>query len=312
MSGVALDEVAVHLPPQRVPIASIADRLGIDRIQVKLMQRVHGLSEVRLDTGGSLLDLLSAAVSRLDALRGREHLVRYVIHARGMPVAVPYPDNPLHELCRRLGLGHAVAFTVSQQACASGLLAIDLAGRLLAGCDDPEALALVLAGEKTFTWDAQVIPRTAVFGEGASACLVRRGGERDRLLSYVARIHGEFTDRISVRPERAAAFQRIYPDLLAEVLLAAVAQAGRELTDLRVILPHNVNVVSWKRLCQLIDLPVDRVLLDNVPVTGHSFCADAFINYHTAMERGMLRPGDAYLMVAVGHGATFSAMVFEH
>jgi 3-oxoacyl-[acyl-carrier-protein] synthase-3 len=307
----ALEAVAVYLPERRVPIAALADRLGLDRIQLKLFQRVHGLSEVPTASGG-LTDLLAAAVDRLDALRGQEHRVRFVLHGRSMPVAVPYGENPLHDLCRRLGLRHALAFTVTQQACASGLLALDVAGRLLARCGDPDALALVLTGEKTFTWDAQVIPRTTVFGEGAAACLVRRDGERDRLLSYVTRIHGEFSDRIAVSPERAAAFQRVYPDLLAEVVTAAVARAGLTLDDISLVLPHNVNVVSWKRLGQMIGLPAGRVLLDNVPVTGHSFCADAFINYQTAAAAGRLRRGDRYLMAAVGSGATFSAMVFQH
>ena len=66
------------------------------------------------------------------------------------------------------------------------------------------------------------------------------------------------------------------------------------------------------RLCKQIGYPVERVLLDNVPVTGHCFCADSFINYQTARERDRLAPGDLYLMAAVGLGATFAAMVFEH
>jgi len=77
-------------------------------------------------------------------------------------------------------------------------------------------------------------------------------------------------------------------------------------------LPHNVNTVSWIRLSRALGLPVDRVLLDNVPISGHGFCADAFINYVTAVNLGRLRPGDRYLIAAVGSGATFSAMVVEH
>jgi 3-oxoacyl-[acyl-carrier-protein] synthase-3 len=98
------------------------------------------------------------------------------------------------------------------------------------------------------------------------------------------------------------------------VLLAAVAQAGLRLDDISLILPHNVNKVSWRQVCRTINFPIQRVLLDNVPVLGHSFCADAFINYQTAAQRGLLRPGDRYLVAAAGAGlgATFSAMVFEH
>ena len=80
------------------------------------------------------------------------------------------------------------------------------------------------------------------------------------------------------------------------------------------MLPHNVNLVTWQRMCMLLKFPRERVLLDNIPDTGHVFCADLFVNYQTACERGLLRPGDRYLAAAVGAGggATFAAMVFEH
>jgi 3-oxoacyl-[acyl-carrier-protein] synthase III len=84
------------------------------------------------------------------------------------------------------------------------------------------------------------------------------------------------------------------------------------LADISLILPHNVNALSWQRLGRRIGFPADRVLLSNVPVTGHAFCADAFINYTTAADRGLLRPGSRYLLAAAGLGATFSAMVVEH
>ena len=55
-----------------------------------------------------------------------------------------------------------------------------------------------------------------------------------------------------------------------------------------------------------------RVRLDDVPVTGHCFGADSFIGYAAARAEGRLRAGDPFLMVAVGLGATFSAMVLRY
>jgi 3-oxoacyl-[acyl-carrier-protein] synthase-3 len=308
----ALDAVAAYLPSVRVPIEDLADRLDLNERQVKVFRRFHGLSEVCRDPDGTLLDLLYGAVTGLAELRGQEHRVRYVLYARGMPVAVPYPLNPLHELCRTLGLGHAIAFTVTHHACATGLLAVDIAGRLLTTDGEPGALALVLAREKTFTRDAELVPETSVFGEGASACLVSADGRRDRLLSYVSRIRGDFDGRLVEDAELLARFQKEYQEALAEVILGAVDRAGLRLADLKLILPHNVNVVSWRRMCKRIGFPLDRVVLDNVPVTGHNFAADPFINYHTAVERDLLREGDTYLVAAAGLGAIFSAMVFQH
>ena len=319
----ALEAVSVYLPPVRKSVESLAGPLGLTDMQVKLFRRFHGLREVGRDPDASLPALLMKAAAGLDALRGQEHRVRYVLYARTMPVVAPYPVNPLHEVCRALGLDHALAFTVTHQSCAGGLLAIDMAGRLLAaetadGPDEPDGpdsqsgpLALILAGEKAFTREAQMFADTTIFGEGASACLVSAFGARDRMLAYAANVRGEFD---SATGGNDARLQREYRPSLAEVMHRALAEAGLTLDDIRVVLPHNVNVVTWQRMCLLLKFPLDRVLLDNIPASGHVFCADVFANYQTACERGLLRPGDHYLAAAVGAGggATFAAMVFEH
>jgi 3-oxoacyl-[acyl-carrier-protein] synthase-3 len=310
----ALEAVSVYLPPVRTPIESLAGPLGLTDMQVKLFRRFHGLREVGRDPDASLYDLLIKAAAGLDALRGQEHRVRYVLHARAMPVVGPYPVNPLHEVCRALGLGHALAFTVTHQSCASGLLAIDMAGRLLAADTvDGQAgpLALVLTGEKAFTREAQMFADTTIFGEGASACLVSAFGARDRLLAYASNVRGDFDSDTGANDAR---LQREYRPSLAEVMRQALDEAGLTLDDIRVVLPHNVNMVTWQRMCLLLKFPLDRVVLDNIPTSGHVFCADVFVNYKTACERGLLQPGDRYLAAAVGAGggATFAAMVFEH
>lgn len=312
----ALDSVAAYQPTARHTVEELAAPLGLSAMEVKLFRRFHGLREICVDPDVSLTDLLLRAAAGLD-LRGREHRVRYVLWARAFPTVVPFPANPLHEVCRALGLQHALAFALTQQSCASALQAIDLAGRLLAADADPAGdpdsapLALVFTGEKAFTRDAQVLPGMSLFSEGASACLVSATGGRDRLLAYACSQHGEFDPAGGGTPER---FQAEYRPLLAEVIARALEQAGTALDDLALILPHNVNLVTWQRMCRLIGFPPERVLLDNIAGNGHVFCADAFLNYQTARERGLLATGDRYLVATVGagHGATFAAMVFQH
>lgn len=314
----ALDAVAVYLPPTLVPVEDLADRLELTEMQVKLFRRFHQLREIRLAGPETATDLLLRAASALTGLRGKEDRVRYLLYGRAMPVTEPYPVNRIDEVRRALGLERALAFTVTQQSCASGLLAIALAGRLLAAdnaAEPPEPgrepLALVLTGEKTFTRHARVIPGTSVFGEATAACLVSADGPRDRLLAYASAQRGEFD---VVGGGSAAKFQREYRPALAAVIRQAVERAGIGLDDVKLILPHNVNVVTWQRLCVLLRFPLERVPLENVADGGHLFCSDAFVNHQAAVRRGLLEPGDRYLVATVGsgEGATFAAMVFEH
>jgi len=308
-----LADVAAFLPERRVPVEELGPELGLTPTQVRVLRRFNGLGEVRRQQPGeTLVDLLEGAARALPTLRGREHLVRYVLHARGVPVVAPYPVNPVHELRTRLGLAGATAFAVTHHACASGLLAIDIAGRLLTREREPGALALVVAGEQVFTQDERLAPDHRVFGEGAGACLVSAGGPGDVLLSYVAGQRGDL-DHWGVDGLGAMdRFAQEYTELLSDVLLAALKQADLGIDDLALVLPHNVNVVSWRRVCRRIGLPVDRVLLDNVPLVGHTPSADTFINHASAVALGRLAPGDRYLTAGAGFGAVFSAMVFEH
>jgi 3-oxoacyl-[acyl-carrier-protein] synthase-3 len=308
-----LVDVAAYLPERRVPVEEMGPELGLTPTQVRVLRRFNGLGEVRRQRPGeTLVDLLEGAARTLPSLRGREHLVRYVIHARGVPVVAPYPVNPVHELRTRLGLEGAAAFAVTHHACASGLLALDIAGRLLARDRDPGALALVVAGEQVFTQDERLAPDHRVFGEGAGACLVSAGGPGDVLLSYVADQRGDL-DHWGVDGLGAMdRFAQEYTELLSDVLLAAVKEADLSLDDIALVLPHNVNVVSWRRVCRRTGLPVDRVLLDNVALVGHTPSADTFINHATAVALGRLAPGDRYLTAGAGFGAVFSAMVFEY
>ncbi|GAB3898260.1 hypothetical protein GCM10029964_082410 [Kibdelosporangium lantanae] len=170
----------------------------------------------------------------------------------------------------------------------------------------------MVAGEQVFTQDERLPPDQRVFSEGAGACLVSAGGPGDVLLSYVVDQRGDLDHWGADGPAAMDRFAREYTDLLADVLLAAVKQADLAVDDIALVLPHNVNVVSWRRVCRRVGLPVDRALLDNVPLVGHTPSADTFINHASAVALGRLVPGDRYLTAGAGFGSVFSAMVFEY
>lgn len=303
-----LDAVATYLPPRSVPVRELdlplADRL--------MYQRLCGLSAVRRADGGTVADLMLAAAANLDGLRGRERHVRYVVHALTLTASAPYPENPVHEVARTLGLAHASAFSLTQHGCASGLLAVALCGRLLDADPDPRALALVFTGERIVTPRLERIPDTTVMGEGAAAVLVAAQGERDRLLGEASRTYGRYSAGPDLDPALELEFRELCLDALPDVMLAALDRAGVTLDDLALVLPHNVNRLVWMRVCKRLGLDLAKVLLSNVAVTGHCFSADPFINYGTAMEQRLLAPGDRYLMASLGLGATFAAQVYVH
>src|ERR1700754_4158593 len=183
----ALREVAGYLPDRRLPLEELLGDWDLPASTLDTLRRSYGYSEVhRQKPGETLLDLLVQAARGLSTLPADASRVRYVLYARTVPVSLPHPLNPLPELCELLGLREATAFSVGHHGCAAGLLAIDAAGRLLTVDGDPDALALIVAGEQVFTLDETLRPEAQSFGEAAAACLVSADGPRDRVLSYVA------------------------------------------------------------------------------------------------------------------------------
>jgi 3-oxoacyl-[acyl-carrier-protein] synthase-3 len=303
-----LQAVAAYVPPIGQSLGEVADELHLSGTDVQIYEKFYGLRDYRVDRRASGADLLIRAARALPTLGRAAHRVRYVLHAKTVPPSGSHAEPPVQAVLAPLGLSRATAFAVTQHACASGLLALDLAGRLLAA-DEPDALALVLAGEKAHPHVNRLMPAPTVMGESSAACLVGRDGDGDDVLSYEWRVDGEFCDGPTMSEATRSRFHRRYPQTLADVIGAAVAKAGLDLTDIAIVLGHNVNRASWVRVAKLLDLPIDRVFLDNVPVTGHSFCADPFVNYASAVGADRLPAGRPYLMAGVGLGAVYAAMV---
>lgn len=319
----SIEEVADHLPDPVVPVGAYLAGHGLSPRRVQIHERYLGFREIRLDPHRTWPDQAVAAAAGLSRLASRRADVHYVLQARTMPVAAPHPLNPLQEVRRRLGLTHAVAVCVSQQACASALLAVELAGRLLTQDGDRDGLVLVLTGEKAFTTGAQIISDTGVMGEGTAAVLVGiRDDSGDRMLSYTSRSHGDYRPSAGSLADASACLHEAYPDALVDVYLRAVAAAGLRPADVDWVLPHHANRLAWQRVTRRIGLrDPERVLLGNLPRFGHCFGADSFLNYATLRRSGSLRRGEHYVMTAVGAGvtfatsglgATFAAMVFRH
>ncbi|MEV4080233.1 3-oxoacyl-[acyl-carrier-protein] synthase III C-terminal domain-containing protein [Nonomuraea fuscirosea] len=286
-----------HVPRQRIGIEELGARLGLTPSRVRLYERLFGLKWFPYETGSTATDLMLASASGLTQLREREKDIRYVVLGRAIEFAAPYPLMHVQEVVRSLSLEHTTAFTVTQHSCATGLLAVSLAGRLLAADPDPRALALVLTGEKAFSPTVQLLSDITINSEGTAAALIASSADHDSLIGSATKIYGRRSD---------------YVPALAQIILDAVDSAKLTLDDIALILPHNVNRFTWKKVCALLGIPLDRVFLDNVPTMGHSFCADAFLNYLDARDGGRLNDGDRYVMAAAGLGGTYSAMVFTH
>jgi 3-oxoacyl-[acyl-carrier-protein] synthase-3 len=306
-----LRHVEAFAPPKTFTVEEIGESCGLNRYQIKMFQRYRGLSRLHWDPELNLFDLL--AIPAQAVLRhAPAHRIRYLILAHTFHELTPSYVIAAQTLRDRLGLARAEAFTVTQQNCASGFAAVDIAAELLRADGDTDGLALIVTGEKPFTGLKRFLINVSIMGEASAACLVGLGGDGSRVVSYAAKTRGEFSDCFRMDPEAQREFGSTYNTYLLEVMEEALAACGLGFDDLEMVIPHNVSRTAWLQLCATAGLEPERVFLDNLAEYSHCFCSDPFLNLVSMRERGLLVRGARYLMTSVGIGSTYAAMVIEY
>jgi 3-oxoacyl-[acyl-carrier-protein] synthase-3 len=307
-----LQRIAAYVPEPSVPVEDLARQLGLNRYQARMYRRIRGLDRVRVDPDLDVLDFVIAPARELLRSMVDPGAIRYLIFAHSISDLTPADRCAAEAVCDRLELALAEPFAVVQNNCAGGLVAVDLAGELLRADGDPAARALVLTGEKHEARLVRLVKDVTIMGEAAAACLVGLGGRGGRVRSFAVRTLGQFSEGFLLAGDLLAEFNHTYTGHLIDVMQEALGGAGLTLADLTMVVPHNVNVSSWLRVCRRLGLGPEQVFLDNVAAYGHCYCNDPFLNLATMRERGLLVAGGRYLVASVGIGATYAAMVVEY
>lgn len=312
---ITLERIESFLPERSVRIEELGVRLGLRRAELGVFRKFYGLDRLRFDPEMSLLELLRPAARRAVSALPEGDRISYLAYAHTTQAVAPADMDVAQLVKDDLGLREAEAFGMSHQACVSSLGAIDVLGALMRAerAESTErAWALMVTGEKAYSPIVQHVPNTAIMGEAAAACLVTVGGAGDVVRSFVTRTCGEYAHWLELTQQQSTEFGERYGQRVADVVHEALREAGLGLDDVDLIIPHNVNILSWRQSIKELGIRPERVFLDNVPRYSHTFSSDVFVNYTTLREAGRLVEGANYLLVSVGLGATFGAMVITH
>ncbi|MBF9067277.1 3-oxoacyl-[acyl-carrier-protein] synthase III C-terminal domain-containing protein [Streptacidiphilus fuscans] len=309
---ITLERIESYLPERSVRIDDLGGRLGLRRAQLGVFRKFYGLDTLRFDPDLPLLDLLRPAARSALAAVPEGGRVDFLAYAHTTQAVAP-ADVDVAQLVRDdLGLGDTEAFGLSHQACVSSLGAIEVLGELLRAEGTEGAYALMVTGEQAYAPIVQHIPNTAIMADAAASCLITLDGDGDVVRSFAIRTLGEYAQWLELTPEQNTEFGEQYGARIAEVIHQALADAGLTLDEIDLVIPHNVNMLAWRQTIKELEVAPEKVFLDNVPRYSHTFASDVFVNYTTLRDAGRLVDGGHYLLVSVGLGATFGAMVITH
>jgi 3-oxoacyl-[acyl-carrier-protein] synthase-3 len=163
----------------------------------------------------------------------------------------------------------------------------------------------------TFTEILQFIPGTTITTDGACAILLSKSGIRNKLINIEVDIYGEYAGGIWNGEEAQYSFENNYSQYLSTVIEKCARNASILLENIKLIMPHNVNTLSWSKVMKMLQLPADKIFLKNIPETGHCFGSDPFLNFQRAQELNLIEKEDYIILATVGLGATFAAMIIK-
>jgi 3-oxoacyl-[acyl-carrier-protein] synthase-3 len=307
--SLAIAAVEHFIPETYVTIEEQYTNYGLTAAETKVFTRFYGINKIPASAMSMQEMLVKVARPLLKNIDVKK--IQFVIIARTAPVTTPIGKTLNHSVCAELGLSHTLNFTLAMNKCVSTLRAFEVAEKLLATTKD--SYALLLTGETVFTLHNRVLPNITVAGDAAAACLLTSdSGKNHHLHSLATEIHGQYAKGSWMPIAQVREFGGIFNESMQSVIEGAMAKAGINWQQLKLILPHNVNLPCWRGFAKYSGIPLSKIYLNNVANSSHCFNSDLLINLSTALQQKALEKGDYYLMATVGVGAMFGAAVFQY
>jgi 3-oxoacyl-[acyl-carrier-protein] synthase III len=233
---------------------------------------------------------------------------------------------------RALGAPNAVAFDISA-ACSGFLYAMQIARHFINAGN--RRTAVIIGAEKLSGMVNWKDRNTCVlFGDGAGAAVLVKKDEDDTtesgVLSTVLGTDGNLTDILSV-PGGGSALpitqenadqglntihmqgREVYKHAVTKMCESceiAIQRAGLKPEDIAMVIPHQANLRIIEAILSRLKLPIEKAFL-NLEKYGNTSAAAIAIALDEANRQGVIKKGDAVLLVAFGAGLTWASSVLR-
>ncbi len=238
------------------------------------------------------------------------------------------PDTASY-LQTALGAREIPAFDLAGSGCAGFILGLDVAlSRVMTG----DKTVLVVGVElltRLIDWSDRT---TAVlFGDAAGAAVVGTGKGAAEILSFTAGTDGSKADILSLEMGGTRApfslegarrgdhknivmkGREVFKEAVSrmgEASRKVLTEAGVQVEDLALVVPHQANLRIIKALQKSLGIP-DEVLFINVQDYGNTGSASVPLALWEARQQGRVKPGDLVLLTAFGAGFHWAAALLR-
>jgi len=287
-----------------------------------------GIKERRIaDDGVAVSDLGAEAARKAMADAGvSADDVTLLITATCTPDRI-FPSSAA-SIQSKIGAFNAGACDV-EAACAGFLYGLNLSADHVSA--DPSRCALIIGSEvlsKFTNWKDRT--SCILFGDGAGAAIVRAADDGRGLLDMEMGADGNGGDMMQIpaggslmptTPDtvkqdlhymqiRGREVFRFATIKMADLVQNAVNRCGMTMDDVKLIIPHQVNLRILNYAAERLGVSMDKIYC-NIDRYGNTSAASVPIALNEALERGRIERGDIIVMVAFGAGLSWASCLMR-
>ena len=322
MSNVGIAGTGAYVPSLAVTNDDISEL--VETNDEWIMKRT-GIRERRISQGEDTSDMASkAALCALERADVEPKDVELII------VATISPDMFIPSVAclvqSKIGADDAACFDINV-ACSGFVYAMEIAQSMMKSMNYKNAL--IIGSEtlsKVINWKDR--STCILFGDGAGAAVLKRTEEPGIMKSYL-KSEGKKGDALTIgaadfntpfSKESVERDRHIYMNggdvlkfavnALADSVNKVLDETGLSMDDIKYIVPHQANVRIIQSAAKKLHTDLDKFYI-NLERYGNTSSASVPIALNEMYEKGMLKKGDKFILVAFGGGLTYAATMIE-
>ncbi|NPA57966.1 MAG: ketoacyl-ACP synthase III [Aquificae bacterium] len=217
-------------------------------------------------------------------------------------------------LADKLGCAKPMAFDISA-ACSGFIYGLTTANSFITSGQFKNVL--VVGAEvfsKIIDWNDR--STAVIFGDGAGAVVLSATEGDSGILSAVMKSDGSHWGSLycpvgeKLRMRGRETFKLAIKSM-ETACRKALHQAGLELSDISLVIPHQANIRIINALAERMELPDEKVF-SNIHRYGNTSAASIPIAMYEAHKEGLFKEGDNLLLTAFGGGLTWGAIALKY
>lgn len=292
----------------------ITSRTGIKR------RHVLGDEETPSELG---IRAAREAIDNSPVNREEIDLVMVATNVSDMPIPGSSPF-----ITEGLGISANIPFFDLKAGCSGFLYGLDVASNMLGNNYDNILVVGLEALSRVINWNDR--STCVLFADGAGGAVVSSSGSRGSVLASsmygdpskakLINLQGGGTrfppsegdpqdEKYYVDMEGRGVFKSSV-NMMKQSSMDVLREAGVELSDIDLIVPHQPNIRIIKQLAKSLGVKMDRVAV-NIEEYANTSTAAIPLAFKEYLEEGRIESGDLVLMTTFGAGVTYGAMLIE-